>query len=306
MPRKAREKHCEAIYHIMCRSISEFPLFRDDDDKNYYLQLLKKYTDKYKCSVYAYCIMDNHLHIHLDPKGYDISKFMHSTNTAYVRYFNIKYKRHGHVFQERFESRILDTDEYNLTVSAYIHNNPHDLEGYCGKEENYKYSSYGIYLGIRKDLYGLVDISFIMSLFNTASSEIFPEKYHSFVSLQRDVGSFKKLKKELSTVHENEYISGRSIILRDKNPSKILSYIYNKLTISDGSGIAVKAKKRLVEFRAFSAYVLRVLCGLGYRDICSSMHNVTISGCSRLCDQGYALLSRKASIYHTLFNELMS
>ena len=116
MPRKAREKSPESVYHIMCRSESEFLLFRDDEDKDYYLDLIKRYTDKYKCSLYAYCLMDNHLHLHLDPKGFDVSKFMHSLNTAYVRYYNKKYQRHGHVFQERFQSKILLTDEYNLIL----------------------------------------------------------------------------------------------------------------------------------------------------------------------------------------------
>jgi putative transposase len=74
LPRKAREKHSEAIYHIMCRSVSEILLFRDNDDRDYYLKLLKRYADKYRCSVYAYCLMSTHLHIHFDPKGYDISK----------------------------------------------------------------------------------------------------------------------------------------------------------------------------------------------------------------------------------------
>ena len=93
MPRKAREKHNEAIYHIMCRSESEFLLFRESIDKDYYLGLLKKNSDKYKCSIYAFCLMDNHLHLHLDPKGFDISKFMHIMNTSYVLYYNRKYKR---------------------------------------------------------------------------------------------------------------------------------------------------------------------------------------------------------------------
>jgi len=116
MPRKAREKSPESVYHIMCRSESQFWLFRDDEDKDYYLDLLKRYTDKYKSILYAYCLMDNHLHLHLDPKGFDVSKFMHSLNTAYVRYYNKKYQRHGHVFQERFQSKILLTDEYNLIL----------------------------------------------------------------------------------------------------------------------------------------------------------------------------------------------
>lgn len=59
MPRKAREKGNECIYHIMCRSVSEFLLFRDIDDKDYYLGLLKRYKEKYKCSIYAYCLMSS-------------------------------------------------------------------------------------------------------------------------------------------------------------------------------------------------------------------------------------------------------
>ncbi|RCX16367.1 REP element-mobilizing transposase RayT [Anaerobacterium chartisolvens] len=228
MPRKAREKAPESIYHIMFRSVFEFLLFRDNDDKDYYLGLLKRYTDKYKCSIYAYCLMDTHLHMHLDPKGFDLSKFMHSLNTAYVRYYNKKYCRHGHVFQERFESRILTTDEYNFAVSAYIHNNPSDIEGYTGREEAYEYSSYGIYLGIRSDSHNLVDKSFVMSLFNEYDEKAFAQRYREFVSHQRDIGSLSQIRKKLSGSVENEYISGRKVILRELTPAKVLSYISEK------------------------------------------------------------------------------
>lgn len=305
MPRKAREKHPEAVFHIMCRSVSEFLLFRDDNDKDYYLGLLKRYSGKYKCSIYAYCLMDNHLHIHLDPNGFDISKFMQCTNTAYVRYYNKKYKRHGPVFQGRFESKILNTDEYNLTVSAYIHNNPQDIEGFSGKEENYKYSSYGIYLGIKKDIYKLIDKSFVKGLFNIGDEDKFAEKYFAFVSHQRDIGSFKELKKKLSSYVENEYVSGRRVILRDLCPSKAISFISSRLMVSEKAGIAAKSNRKLSDFRAFCAYVLRVLCGLGYKEICSNMYNTTISNCSRLCSRGYALLTSENPIYSSLFDELI-
>lgn len=304
MPRKARQKYPEAIFHIMCRSISEFLLFRDDKDKDYYLGLLKRYTEKYMCSIYAYCLMDNHLHLHLDPKGFDVSKFMHSTNTAYVRYYNMKYKRHGHVLQDRFESRILNTDEYNLVVSAYIHNNAQDIEGFSGNEENYKYSSYGIYLGIRKDFHKLVDKSFIAGLFNINDEEKLAEKYFAFVSHQRDIGSVQELKEKLSKAIENEYISGRKVILRNLTPSKVMSYLSNKLMLFEKNNRS-KLKKNLFEFRAFSAYVLRSLCGLGYKEICNNMYNITISGCSRLCSRGYELLNKKNSAYASLYDEIV-
>jgi putative transposase len=306
MPRKSREKYPEAIFHIMCRSISEFLLFRDNDDKDYYLGLLKRYTDKYRCSIYAYCLMDNHLHMHLDPKGFDVSRFMHCTNTAYVRYYNKKYNRHGHVFQDRFESRILDTDEYNLAVSAYIHNNAQDIEGFSGKEEDYQYSSYGIYLGIKKDFYKLIDKSFIMGLFNVNDSKKFALKYLGFVSCQRDVGSLKELKKKLSSLVENEYISGRKIIIRDLSPSRVVSFISGKLLVSEKSSILIKANRSLMEYRSFCAYALRVLTGMSYKEICSSMHNVTVSGCARLCNRGYMLLNARNSLYSSLFDELVS
>jgi putative transposase len=126
MPRIARAKSHESIYHIMCRSISEFNLFRDDDDKNHYLDLLKRYCSRFHCSVFAYCLMDTHLHLHLDPQGFDVSRFMHGVNLSYAVYYNLKHKRHGHVFQGRFESKVTASDKYNLAVSAYIHNNAKD------------------------------------------------------------------------------------------------------------------------------------------------------------------------------------
>lgn len=299
MPRKAREKNPHSIYHIMCRSISEILLFRVDSDKDYYLDLLKRYTDRYHCSLYAYCLMDNHLHLHFDPKGFDVSKFMHSVNTAYVRYYNKKYSRHGHVFQGRFESRILSTDEYNLTVSAYIHNNPHDIKSYSGKEETYKYSSYRIYLGTEPDMHKLIDKSFIIGLFNINDSAVFAIRYYEFVCHQRDVINQDNLQKTLSTSAINEYMSGRKVILRDLSATKVISFISDKLMIKQQNSIATKSG----HYRAFTAYVLRVLCGFGYKEICNCIFNITISGCSRLCSKGYDLLN-KDKTYLDIFSEL--
>jgi REP element-mobilizing transposase RayT len=67
MPRSARKKASEALYHIMSRSISEVDLFARDEDKHYYLSLLRRYCGKYHASIYAYCIMDNHVHLYLNP-----------------------------------------------------------------------------------------------------------------------------------------------------------------------------------------------------------------------------------------------
>ena len=306
MPRKARDKHNEAIYHITCRSISELLLFRDNSDRYLYLKLLKKNVDKYKCSIYAYCLMDNHIHFHIDPKGYDISKFMHSINTSYVIYYNRKYNRHGHVFQERFHSRILDTDRYNLAVSAYIHNNPRDLEGYEGKEERYRFSSYGIYLGIRKDEHKIVDLAFIRSLMGTGNRRRFIMQYGNFVKGQRGTADLLQHRAEYNEKADNEYISGRKTIVREIAPPKVVSYISNKLRIPVKNIVIEHGKQKLYELRAFTAYVLRVLCGLGYRQICELICNITVSGCARLCNKGYELSNRAGSLYGGIFDDLVN
>lgn len=306
LPRKARKKHCEAIYHIMCRSVSEVLLFRDNEDRDYYLKQLKRYADKYRCSVYAYCLMSSHLHIHLDPKGYDISKFMHSLNTSYVHFYNKKYKRHGHVLQERFQSRIVDSDGYNMVLSAYIHNNPKDLEGYAGKVQEYKYSSYGIYLGIRKDQHKLIDIEFIKGLMGIKSSKDFAYQYNGFVSKHSDVEKLDEYREESIEETQNEYISGRKTVIRELTPEKVIEYIARKLKQPINSILSVKRKQKQHEFRAFAVYVLRVLCGLGYRQICEVIYNITISGCSRLCDKGFELASQQSLMYSGIFSELLS
>ena len=118
MPRTARKKDPTAIYHIMAHSISEFDLYPDNSDKEYFLDTLQKYKEKHDCKIYSYCLMSNHYHILIDTNGYDISKFMKSLNQAYVRYINKKYDRKGHLLTERFHSKIIESDDYLLTVNV--------------------------------------------------------------------------------------------------------------------------------------------------------------------------------------------
>lgn len=302
MPRCARIKSPESIYHIMCRSVSEILLFRDEDDKDYYLNLLARYKERYKCRIYAYCLMDNHLHLHFDPTGTDVSQFMHSLNTAYVRYYNKKYERHGHLFQERFESKIVDTEAYHLAVTAYIHNNPYIIEAYNGKEEQYQYSSYGIYLGIREDRHKIIETGFIRELFGEDNDEKFKEKYLSHVTQLRDIGCLKKSIEHIKTTMQNEYRSERKIILRNYAPAKIIAYISDRMMKKREKEDSLKKTQK--EFRAFCAYALRVLCGLKFREICGHLCNISLSGCSKMCDRGYELSIEKER-YKGIFEELM-
>ena len=301
MPRVARKKSSESIYHIMARSISEIDLFQCDEDKYYYISLVKRYVEKFKCSVYSYCMMSNHMHLFIDPKGTDISLFMLSLNTAYVSYYNRKYKRIGHLFQGRFASILVDSDLYAMTLSAYIHNNSKDIEGYSGKEYTYQYSSYGFYLGIRNDEFDLIDKGFVLEHFSK-DPEKAAKKYLEFVSMMKDTGIWNKVDKEIIEAYVgNEYKSQKTTIKRDNNPSVMLQRIVAALgNCKDSGDLKNKYSRQSSKFRAFVTYVLRILCGFSYKQICEFVGNISSSGVTNLTNIGFKL-SYQDELYRKVF-----
>lgn len=124
MPRVRREKCPNSIYHVIVRGNNREDIFRDYADRISYLKRLKRYKEKFKMEVYAYCLMTNHVHLVIYDNGQNLSKFMQGLSLSYAIYFNKKYDRSGHVFQGRFTSLMVRSDEYFIYVSKYVHRNP--------------------------------------------------------------------------------------------------------------------------------------------------------------------------------------
>lgn len=292
MPRAPRIKESTAIYHIMSHSITEFDLFPDNSDKDYFLDLLQKYNDKHNCKTYGYCLMTNHYHVIIDTCGYDISKYMKSLNQSYVRHINNTYRRKGHLLTERFKSKIIDSEEYMLTVSSYVHNNPKDLPDYNGKEFEYPYSSMGIYLGKIKDRRNLVDTDFILGCVNESDRNTAIKAYAEMVIERREIGINKKLREYLDKFNKEqyEYKSYRKVILRDKRPEEVIKLIAEKLGIKDINILMHRWKRNALQFRQITAYALNNFCGLSINEITKLMYNISHSCCSILSNKGYEAL----------------
>ncbi|WP_053360782.1 transposase [Bacillus sp. FJAT-27251] len=124
MPRKPRRKSVNGIYHIMLRGINRQTIFEDDADKSKFLETLEKYKEISRFELYAYCLMDNHIHLLIKESGDTISEAMKRISSSYVYWYNLKYDRCGHLFQDRFKSEAVDSARYFLTVLRYIHQNP--------------------------------------------------------------------------------------------------------------------------------------------------------------------------------------
>jgi REP element-mobilizing transposase RayT len=138
----ARTKRIESgtgIYHVILRGINQQRLFEDDSDYNVFLQDLQIVKEQTGLLVYAYCLMGNHIHL-LVKEGEPLSQTIKRLGVRYAYYFNTKYRRNGHLFQDRFKSVVVEDDAYFLTVLRYIYQNP-VRAGICTRTDEYKWSS---------------------------------------------------------------------------------------------------------------------------------------------------------------------
>ena len=125
MPRTARVTIENGSYHIITRGNQKQQVFIDSQDYSSYLQILNKYKKRYKFKLYCFCLMPNHVHLIIEVKEpIMVSKIMKCLNLSYALHFNFKYKRVGHLWQDRFLSRIIHKDIYLLDCINYIETNP--------------------------------------------------------------------------------------------------------------------------------------------------------------------------------------
>jgi len=160
MPRLARQLSNSGVYHIIIRGINQQIIFEDEEDNTRLLETIKAYMEKSGYKIFAYCLMGNHFHILIKTEKDDLDIIIKRIAGSYVYWYNWKYNRRGHLFQDRFKSEPVENDEYLLTVLRYIHQNPMKA-GLCTKLEDYKYSSYSDYIDGKSEI---VDTSFVLSI----------------------------------------------------------------------------------------------------------------------------------------------
>ena len=141
MPRQARKKSESGIYHIMLRGINQQQIFEDWEDYEKFLEILKDCKVICEFKLFAYCLMGNHIHLLIQEGTESLEQVFKRLCGRFVYWYNVKYRRAGHLFQDRFKSEPVDSDDYFFTVLRYIHQNP-TKAGLCKRVEDYAYSSY--------------------------------------------------------------------------------------------------------------------------------------------------------------------
>ena len=212
MPRTARKKSSTGIYHIMLRGINQQTIFNAKEDYTRFLNTLKKFKSVSGYKIYAYCLMTNHIHILIKAENEDMDMIMKRIAGSYVYWYNLKYHRSGHLFQDRFRSEPVEDDVYFMTVLRYIHQNPLKA-GMVKNIGDYNYSSYNEYVTGEEFL---IDSEFVFSMSDKKA----------FIEFNNEVNTDKCLDIGEQSVRKND--DDVKAIIKDKVCEKNLSAIGKK------------------------------------------------------------------------------
>ena len=164
MARKPRIEFEGAFYHVITRGNQRQKVFKDKDDFLKYLEILSNYKIRYKYFLYAFVLMNNHVHLLIETQEIPLSKILQGINQSYTTYFNRKYKTVGHLFQGRYKAILCDRDEYLLSLVKYIHLNPVRARIVKTPDE-YQWSSHHSYIQ-RTDKINMIDTDQVLRMFS--------------------------------------------------------------------------------------------------------------------------------------------
>ena len=242
MPRQARKKSSSGIYHVMLRGINKQQIFEDEEDCEKFLWTLKETKAVSEYKLFAYCLMGNHIHLLIKEEKEPLEQIFKRIGGKFVYWYNIKYQRVGHLFQDRFKSEPVEDDAYLFTVLRYIHQNPTRAK-LCENVEDYKFSSYNEYT----DRSWIVDTDFILDIMSL----------DEFTAFNHEENTDKCLE-----IEEKE-----AVRLTDEQARAIISKISGSNSVSDFEKLTKDLKEVYVkEFKKFGVSVRQIcrLTGMSY------------------------------------------
>jgi len=171
MPRLARLDAPGVLHHIIIRGIERRKIFRDDNDRDNFIDRLSVLLPETQTACYAWAFLPNHAHFLLRSGSAGIATLMRRLLTGYAIYFNRKYRRHGQLFQNRYKSIICQEDIYFKELVRYIHLNPLRAKIISDIKElnKYPYSGHSVLMGKKKRAWQ--DAKYVLSCFGKKDSD---------------------------------------------------------------------------------------------------------------------------------------
>ncbi|HAM38363.1 MAG TPA: transposase [Elusimicrobia bacterium] len=192
MPRQGRLNIEGGIYHVIQRGIERRDIFRDDADREEFINRLGKGLKETGHHCYGWALIPNHFHLLIRTGVKPLSDLMRKVLTGYAIYFNRRHNRKGYLYQNRYKSILCQEESYLLELVRYIHLNPlraklvKNIEGL----NRYKWSGHSVLIGLRKADWQ--STGEILEQFGSKKSEAI-KKYIEFVEDGKDIGQREEL-----------------------------------------------------------------------------------------------------------------
>jgi REP element-mobilizing transposase RayT len=218
MARPLRIEYDGALYHITSRGNERKPIFKDDTDRENFLDTLHKVNKRYNWICHAYCLMDNHYHLVIETPDGNLSKGMRQLNGVYTQTFNKRHNRVGHIFQGRYKAILIQKESHLLEVCRYVVLNPVRAKS-VKRVEEWKWSSYRSTAGKSKS-HPCLTTDWILGQFAQKKGTA-EKKYKEFVGAGiREKGIWEDVK-------------GQSILGSEEFVEKLIGYIKGQEDIKE-------------------------------------------------------------------------
>ncbi|MBD3278652.1 MAG: hypothetical protein GF388_10150 [Candidatus Aegiribacteria sp.] len=312
MGRISRLDWKDSVHHVMTRGIEKRRIFEDDEDRLRFIDRLSKCINETDVTIYAWALMPNHMHYLIRTGRKPLSKFMHKLLTGHAVYFNKKYDRSGHLFQNRYKSILVQSNRYMLGLVRYIHLNPLNSNLLESMEELDEYPWTGhscimeTYSNPWQDTSSVLNLfsghkrtkikqyrNFLLEKVDSESSE--NEIYENGSYLMGSAGLLKSGDNKSSSGEKAQYrILGDYDFamevyhrmrfndrckLRDRNMDRrsievLISYVEDKYNISKTALRSSSKRKVVSNARSLICYVMIEILGMKYVD-CGNLLNIS-------------------------------
>ena len=289
MARPLRIEYPGAYYHVISRGIGRESIFRNNRDREKFLEYLETAAERFSIIIHTYCLMSNHYHLLMETPEPNLSQSIQWLNVSYATYFNKKRKRSGHLFQGRFKAILIDADAYLKQLSRYIHLNPVKAK-IVASPGQYRWSSYSAFTG-KQARPIFLETDWLLSTFGKSKKEAI-KNYIDFVE-EIDISSLENPSKNLTAGLilgdtdfinwvKDTFLSGRKDDKEMPQLKKLKPLISEEIVVEqvakayncNADFILQKGRKRN-KAREVAIYFARDLTGLSCKDLGSYFGGVS-------------------------------
>jgi putative transposase len=253
-----------AVYHVIARGNERKAVFRDDRDRQEYLDRLIRCRDRFGVRLLAFCLMGNHLHLAVERGPTNLSRVMLVLQSAYTQWFNRRHGRVGHLFQGRYKAFLIEKDRYLLALIRYIHRNPLGA-GLASRAQDYAWSSDRYYRASRPPAW--LDVERVLPLLGP-TRRVATARYRKLMGDQveesyEDIQSYAQaVKGDKAFADRVLREGGKSPVVRSLTEAKVASAVAAELGLKLPDLLSRGRQRIASRARHIAAYLGRAAGGI--------------------------------------------